>query len=253
MKAVILAGGIGSRLYPLSTEENPKQFLTPFNGKSLLEDTIDRVVTVSSSIHISTQERWVARIQNIQLPTDPKLIIEPCSRNTGPATAYAIAKFSDDDIVGFFPSDNYITPNKEFVRSVNVAVNLVKKNDTVVLLGVTPTEPHTGYGYIKHNGNTVISFKEKPTKEIAKRYLEAGNYLWNSGIFLFRVGKMKQLFKQHVTSIAAWLDEDGSDTGFAELEKISIDYAVMEKVGPSDIQVVPGSCTWSDLGSFDAL
>ena len=120
MKAVILAGGIGGRLYPLSTEGNPKQFLTPFNGKSLLEDTIDRAVMVSSSIHISTQERWATRIQNIKLPTNPKLIIEPCSRNTGPATAYAITKFSDDDIVGFFPSDHYITPNNEFVWSVNV-------------------------------------------------------------------------------------------------------------------------------------
>ena len=253
MKAIVLAGGIGSRLHPLSTEENPKQFLSLFNEKSLLTNTIERIKPVSDAIYVNTRERWIPHIQKTKLPASIEFIVEPYSRNTGPAIAYCITKFSDDAIVGFFPSDHYIATNEEFARSIGAAVALVKKNDTAVLFGIEPTEPCTEYGYIHHNDETVIAFKEKPQKDVAEHYLETGNYLWNSGMLFFRVGKMKALFRKYAAKIADWLEHDCTDATFAKLEKISIDYAVMEKASEDELQVVPCSFTWSDLGTFTAI
>ena len=254
MKAVILAGGVGSRLYPLSTEECPKQFLPLFNEKSLLANTVERVAPVTDKVYISTRACWVPRMQKErQFTHDINFIVEPCGRNTGPAIAYCISKFADDDIVGFFPSDHFISPEDVFAEAVLKADRLVREKDAVVLFGINPTEPCTEFGYIHHSGSSILSFKEKPDQETAEKYLKTGNHLWNSGMFFFRVGKMKALFKSYAKKISDWLERDRSDRGFEQLEKVSIDYAVMEKAKGTDLQVVPCSFIWSDLGTFDAV
>ena len=254
MKAVVLAGGIGSRLHPLSTEESPKQFLPLFNDKSLLVNTVERVAPVSDAVYISTRKQWVPRMLEEGLSSSfTDFIIEPCGRNTGPAIAYCISKLSDDDIVGFFPSDHFISPDTVFAQAVRAATELVKKNDTVVLFGIKPTEPCTEFGYIQHENDAILAFKEKPQEEVAKQYIESGGYLWNSGMFFFRVGKMKTLFKKYAKQISDWLEHRCTDEAFTLLDKESIDYAVMEKAGRNELQVVPCSFTWSDLGTFTAL
>lgn len=257
MKSVILAGGVGSRLHPLSTEERPKQFLHLFNEKSLLVNTLERIAPFSEEMHISTRKRWVPRIKEecagFHGSLSLNFILEPCRRNTCPAIAYCISKFADDDVVGFFPSDHFISPSDVFAANVKEAEKLVKENDTVVLLGINPTEPCTGYGYIQHKGNAILAFKEKPEEEVAKQYLASGDYLWNGGMFFFRVGKMKSLFQKHAKEVSNWLEHDRSDASFEKLEEISIDYAVMEKAQKNDLQVIPCSFTWSDLGTFAAL
>lgn len=254
MESIILAGGIGSRLSPLSTEENPKQFLRLFNEKSLLANTLERIAPVSDTIHISTRKQWTPHIQrDAHIPVDINLILEPCGRNTGPAIAYCISKLTDDTVVGFFPSDHFIDRHEQFVRAVRIAIDLVKKNDTVVLFGITPTEACTEFGYIHYSDNTILAFKEKPEESLAEQYLASGKYLWNSGMFFFRVGKMKELFKIYAKQLHDWLEHDRTDETFALLEKISIDHAVMEKIEGNELQVVPCSFTWSDLGSFTAI
>ena len=272
---IIISGGIGTRLWPLSTEEFPKQFHSFINGKTLLQETTERVLKLKPEyppIFITQEKyRFLVSEQIKDLCGDAKIILEPEGRNTAPAVAaashYVKTNFIDSIIV-VFPSDHFIGDEKAFRRSIESGIEAAKSNK-IVTFGVKPTEPNTGYGYIekgnKNNLNSfqVISFHEKPHYEKAKEYVTEGSFLWNSGIYMFKPGVMlKELLVEHsalVTNTVASVDELEIDSNFLRLDKkqfmrnksISIDSAVMEKTESSVLTEL--DCDWSDLGSWNSI
>lgn len=270
---VIMAGGVGSRLYPISTPEHPKQFIDLLDcGKSLIQLTYERFLKVSPDAHfwVVTSAKYIHFI-NEQLPDIPaeQILAEPEARNTAPCIAYACWKIrqkhpSANIIVT--PSDAYVPDCEAFARTMQTALEFTASRHAIVCVGITPTSPHTGYGYIHASGGDgvvkVSEFKEKPSAEIAEKYLAEGGYYWNAGIFVWNVQTIEKELRTHAPQICAVMDElapslytsrETSELArlFPVCEKISIDYAVMEK--SSDIYMIPGLWTWSDLGSFEAI
>lgn len=270
---VIMAGGIGSRLYPISTPEHPKQFIDLLDcGKSLIQLTYERFLKVSPDAHfwVVTSAKYIHFI-NEQLPDIPaeQILAEPEARNTAPCIAYACWKIrqkhpSANIIVT--PSDAYVPDCEAFARTMQTALEFTASRHAIVCVGITPTSPHTGYGYIHAGGGDgvvkVSEFKEKPSAEIAEKYLAEGGYYWNAGIFVWNAQTIEEELRTHAPQICTVMDEltpslytpkEESELArlFPTCEKISIDYAVMEK--SSDIYMIPGLWTWSDLGSFEAI
>lgn len=273
---VIMAGGIGSRFWPMSTPEYPKQFIDVMGvGKSLIQLTVERFKDIcpKENFWVVTSEKYVDIVKE-QLPQIPAqhILAEPEARNTAPCIAYACWKirkeFPQANIV-VTPSDALVIDTAEFARCIAVALEKTANSQAIVTLGMMPTRPETGYGYIAAQGEAdakgickVEAFKEKPDAETAKGYLAAGNYFWNAGIFVWNADTITNAIRRYAPQIAGVMDElepalfTDKETEelkrlFPTCEKISIDYAVMEKA--EDIFVLPAEFGWSDLGSWGSL
>ncbi len=270
-----MAGGQGTRLFPLSTPEKPKQFLDLADrGRTLIQLTYDRFLQVDPQARfwVVTSSAYVPIVKE-QLPDIPaeQILAEPEPRNTAPCIALACwkikAKYPDANIV-VSPSDAYVPDHKSFASTLAEALAFTASRRAIVTVGINPTEPNTGYGYIQQGPKAeggihkVIAFKEKPSLEVAQRYLAEGGYLWNAGIFVWNIDTIEAELRAHAPKIAGVMDaiapdfytsgEDGSLARlFPTCEKISIDYAVMEK--SADVYTIGASWAWSDLGSFAAI
>lgn len=264
MKAVIMCGGSGTRLWPISRKSNPKQFAPLFNGKSLFELTLERNLNLVDEFIIVVNELQLPLCQK-QIPKiisdKVKFIIEPIGRNTAPAITLAALLAKDSDLL-ILASDHLIKDQVSYENCVANAQNLAQ-NKNLVTFGINPEYPEIGYGYIEADKNDVISFKEKPNLETAKKYIESGNYYWNSGMFFFNSTTYLNELKNYQEEIFIMSDRaltnakvEGNiykvlENDMLSIPKDSIDYAVMEK--SKVVKVVPSAFIWSDLGSFDAL
>lgn len=257
---VILTGGIGSRLWPLSRKSQPKQYLEIFEGKSLFEMTVDR------NSHLAGKVMVVGNADNHHLSgkvmdkteTSYVNIVEATPRNTAAAIAFAAFASNPDDVLIITPSDHIIDKMEDYNKAISEAI-LKAEEGFIVTFGIIPTKPETGYGYIESKGDKVLSFREKPNETTAKEFIARGNFLWNSGMFCFKAGVLLDELKQfqpdvYEKSKAVW---EANKEGFLDLDlsleipSISIDYAVMER--SKKIKVVPAAFSWSDLGSFESV
>lgn len=271
--AVIMAGGSGTRFWPLSRGSRPKQFLPLTSKLPLIAETMKRMsgLTTPARISVVCGARHVALVKKALPKLSAKnIVVEPEARNTAPAIALACMHVAHDDPQGVLvvlPSDQHVADVEAFQAAVQEAVRVAETGE-IVTLGIAPTRPETGYGYIrvgaKHSGaaHKVAAFEEKPNLQTAKGYLASGDYLWNAGIFVFRADVMLEALTTHLPEsgkpIAALREAWGSRRlsavlrrEFKKLPSTSIDYAVAEKA--SNISVVPADCGWSDVGSFNAL
>ena len=257
---IILCGGSGTRLWPLSRTLMPKQFVKLFNGKSLFELTVERNSKIcDKNFIISNAEQYFLALD--QLGDNAKFLLEPIGRNTAPAIALACFALDPDEIVLVTPSDHLIKNETAYAQVVKKAKNFASDNE-LVTFGITPTFAETGFGYIEANDYEVKAFHEKPDIVTATTYLEAGNYYWNSGMFCFKARVFLDELKKYspdiyTTSLEAYNNANKEDMirikhqDMMQIPDDSIDYAVMEK---SDIvKVIPSDIGWSDVGSFDAL
>ncbi len=276
---VIMAGGIGSRFWPMSTVDNPKQFIDILGvGRSLLQLTYDRFsgICPPENFWVVTNKKY-SDIVRIQLPDVPpeNILLEPCRRNTAPCIAYASWRIKAKDPkanVVVTPSDHIIMDTQEFRRVVKSCMKFTAETDAIVTLGMTPNRPETGYGYIKADLSTssprnkeiyrIDAFKEKPNLETAMEYIRQNNYFWNAGIFIWSVSTIVNAFRVYCPSISKVFEgmlqiygtpqeRDLVDTQYPECENISVDYAIMEKA--EEIFVCPANFGWSDLGSWGSL
>jgi mannose-1-phosphate guanylyltransferase len=266
MTNIILCGGNGTRLWPLSRTLMPKQFVKLFEGESLFRKTVTRNQKIcDAQFIVSNAEQYFLAFDEIEEMAinnyKSKYLLEPVGRNTAPAIALACLALDAEEIVLVTPSDHLIKDEKAYLEVVTRAKELAL-TDKLVTFGITPQYPETGFGYIEADGEEVLSFKEKPDTVTAQGYLDAGNYYWNSGMFCFKAGIFLEELKKHSPEIyeasllaynSAKTDEMiriAYDDMFA-IPEDSIDYAVMEK--SDKVKVIPSDIAWSDLGSFDAV
>lgn len=268
MKVIILAGGGGTRLFPLSRDCYPKQFLHVIGDKSLLAQTIERFLGLveARDIIIVTNERYIFHVQ-AELKTinaqKAHIITEPMGKNTAPAIALAqsycqdVLQCDDDEILFVSPSDHLIKPIDAFQDLIKNAQDVAK--DNIVTLGIKPTKPEIGYGYIEAEKNNnlakkVISFKEKPDLVTAKEYIASGNYYWNGGMFMFSIATMQAELTKYMPAIID-ITQNGYQyivDNFINMPNISIDYAVAEK--SQKMMMIPmENIYWNDIGSFDTI
>jgi len=263
LKSIVLAGGSGTRLWPISRKLMPKQFVKLFDDYSLFQKTILRNQKISESqLVISNQDQYFLAYDQLEtLGMKEDFLLEPVGRNTAPAIALACMALDSEDIVMVSPSDHLISDEKAYVEVVNSAKEYAK-DGYLVTFGIKPSYAETGYGYIEADGEDVLSFKEKPDEQRAKAYIEQGNYYWNSGIFCFKVSTFLEELEKcspKIYEASKRAYENCVDDGIVRIKKEdmlnipedSIDYAVMEK--STKVKVVPSDMGWSDLGSFDAL
>lgn len=276
---VIMAGGAGSRLWPMSTQACPKQFLRPDgNGKSFLQLTYERFCTIvpPENIIVVTAHNYASMVKEHlkDLPQE-NLLLEPYSRNTAPCIAYAtysILKRNPDAVVAVTPSDHIIVDEGSFRANVVSALEFASHNDVLVTIGVTPTRPDPNYGYIQAKGGKdaskegealkVKTFTEKPPVEIARVFINSGEFLWNSGIFAWKASVIKKEMDEHMKEMCGWFSgwEDAVGTpheaafiekAYAGCERTSIDFGVMEKT--SSAWVYPATFGWWDIGSWNSI
>ncbi len=272
---VIMCGGIGSRFWPYSRANRPKQFIDFLGtGRSLLQMTFDRLnsVVLPENVYVVTNVQYADLVRE-QLPelSADKVMCEPARRNTAPCIAwatYAIAARDPEASIVVMPSDHLITREQEFINCLERGFEFVENNDALLTLGICPTRPETGYGYIQM-GREVIpgimkvkTFTEKPDIDLARVFLDSGEFLWNSGLFLWRAEVIKEAFRAHATDWIAQFDDDAQVFGtpqeqawiekhFAGCPSISIDYAIMEKA--PNVYVERSSFGWTDLGTWGSL
>lgn len=276
---VILAGGAGSRFWPISSEELPKQFLDILGcGRTLIQLTLERFngLIPKENVWVVTAEKYREIVME-QLPEIPSsnILCEPCRRNTAPCICYVswkIKKLNTKANIVVSPSDHLVVDIQAFQSAIDDSLSFAAETDAVVTLGLKPTRPETGYGYIKadltysssrkHNIFRVDEFKEKPTLEVAKEYIQSPNYLWNSGIFIWNVNTIINAFRVYepeVLSIFEGLmpyygtdkEQNKIDESYPQCKNISVDYAILEKA--EEIFVFPASFSWSDLGTWNSL
>jgi mannose-1-phosphate guanylyltransferase len=268
-----MAGGVGSRFWPFSTNEKPKQFLDFFGtGRSLLRMTYERLdgIVPASNVFIVTNKIYKETILE-QLPelTENQVLLEPMRRNTAPCIAYAVYRIQKQNPkanIVVLPSDHLITNEKEFQRVITEGFRFVANNDALLTLGMKPTRPETGYGYIQVNSREAITkvktFTEKPNLEMAQTFLASGEFLWNSGIFVWSVEQIRAalqrflpelsaLFAQAAEHIGTEREKEAIERVFSECRAISIDYGVMEKA--ENVYVHMGDFGWSDMGTWGSL
>lgn len=271
--ALIMAGGVGSRFWPQSTPENPKQFLSLVSEKAMIQMTYDRMkkIVPKEKIFIVTNYNYVDKVKE-QIPEikDINIITEPCSRNTAPcillSTIYIKNIYKNANIV-CVSSDSHIENENKFMDDISLANEFVtKKQDAIVTIGIKPTRPETNYGYIKYEHSDdkvlkVLRFVEKPNLELAKKYYESKEYLWNAGMFIFNAESILKEFKNNVpkeynllinlpkhinSEYYKFLNEN-----YEKCEKISIDYAVMEK--SNNVYTIPTEIGWDDIGTWNSV
>lgn len=271
---VIMAGGGGTRFWPLSRQATPKQLLN-LSGKDLMvNEAIDRLSKTAdkADIFIVTNKTQVAKMLEATNGRIQKnhILSEPSARNTSACIGYAameIVKKYGDGIMVITPSDAYIKNEAEFTRILGIAVKAAEEKDALVTVGITPTFAATGYGYIKfqksgENVLKVLEFKEKPDEATAKKYVESGEYAWNSGMFIWKASTILKKFEKYLPEIYEDLQKIGDAMNTADelkvieeiypkINSISVDYGIMEKA--DDVFVVPGEFGWNDVGSFDML
>ncbi len=264
MKCIILAGGGGLRLWPLSRQKYPKQFLKIGTENTMFQETVRRNSAFSESFMVVTNDefRFIVEQQMNWLEVDEYTsVLETVGRNTAPAITIAALLSDPEEILFVVPADAKIISGKEYEDAVNKAMDLAAEGN-IVTFGITPSMPHTGYGYIKYEGADVKEFKEKPDLKTAEGYLAQGGYLWNSGMFMFRAGVFLEEMKKYRKDIYdACVELSQALEGSREillpkelLEKIpaeSVDYAVMEK--SEKMKVVKSDFYWNDIGGFEAL
>ncbi len=272
MRCVILAGGSGTRFWPYSRKNNPKQMLNIIGEQSMLQITVDRLnkLKSTSEIYIITKKELYTPIIKTIKDIDPEnVIIEPSAKNTAPAIGLVAEKIytkNKNAVMGIFPADHLIVGHKNFEKSMDDAFALVKKKDHLVTIGVKPTYPSTAYGYIQYEpdnknkvGYHVKTFAEKPHKKLAKRFISSGDFLWNSGIFIWNVGTLLAALEKYMpelhdslSNIRKRMEASRSyDDIWESITPESIDYGVMEKA--NNIFVIPAEFEWNDLGSWGAL
>ncbi len=274
---VIMCGGVGSRFWPFSRQDRPKQFLDFFGtGRSLLQMTVDRVLPIVShkNIFLVTNEAYSSLIKE-QLPEIPQenILLEPARRNTAPCVCWAahhILALDPEAAIMTLPSDHLILKENAFVEAMDKGIDFVRNHDALLTLGITPHSPETGYGYIQRGKEVdscpgimkVKSFTEKPNLEMAKVLLASGDFFWNSGIFIWRADAILKAFATYAPEIAEIFDLGNNlyaterERAFIEQEfpnapGISIDYAIMEKA--SNVYLHTVDFGWSDLGTWKAL
>lgn len=276
---VILAGGAGSRFWPISSEELPKQFLDILGcGRTLIQLTLERFngLIPKENVWVVTAEKYREIVME-QLPEIPSgnILCEPCRRNTAPCICYVswkIKKLNTKANIVVSPSDHLVVDIQAFQSAIDDSLSFAAETDAVVTLGLKPTRPETGYGYIKadltysssrkHNIFRVDEFKEKPTLEIAKEYIQSPNYLWNSGIFIWNVNTIINAFRVYEPEVSSIFEElmpyygtdeeqNKIDESYPQCKNISVDYAILEKA--EEIFVFPASFSWSDLGTWNSL
>ena len=271
---VIMAGGVGSRFWPLSTEQFPKQFHDMLGtGSTLIQKTVSRFEKIipSENILIATNKKYEKLVFE-QLPKiSPKqLLLEPAMRNTAPCILYSAFKIHHENPNGIMvvaPSDHWIEDEQEFLKNIKTAFDFCSENDALVTLGIQPTTPNTGYGYIQfeNSGNElkkVKKFTEKPNLEKAEQFLKSGDYLWNAGIFVWSVKSILNAFKTHLPEMYALfykgennyntaLETSFIETNYTFSENISIDFGIMEKA--NNVFVLPVNFAWNDLGTWSSL
>lgn len=272
-----MAGGVGSRFWPMSTPEKPKQFIDVLGtGRTLLQLTADRFTGICppENVWVVTAEKYrdIVKEQLPEVPDD-HILLEPCMRNTAPCIAYVswkIKKRYPEANLVVSASDHVVTDVEEFVRVIRKGLEFTGSEDRILTLGMKPTRPETGYGYIKMEREAlgegeirkVEGFKEKPDRMTAEKYLREGGYTWNSGIFLWSVSTVEKAFRFYQPEMSALFDslEDYFYTEkereiisqkFPDCEKISVDYAIMEHA--QNIYVFPADFGWSDLGTWGSL
>ncbi len=272
---VIMSGGVGSRFWPFSKEGKPKQFLDFFGtGRSLLQSTFDRFkqIVPVENIYIVTNDAYAGMTKQ-QLPElkDSQLLLEPIRRNTAPAIAYAsfrINAIDPDANIVVAPSDHLIVNTDEFVADIEKGLDFVEKNKVLLTLGIKPSRPETGYGYIQVSEEVtggihkVKAFTEKPNLELARKFVDSGEFVWNSGIFLWNVRTIMDAFRKYLPDINQKFSEGKDlfntpkekkfiDASFPFCPNISIDYGILEKA--DNVYVNISNFGWSDLGTWGAL
>ena len=276
---VIMAGGVGSRFWPMSTEERPKQFIDVLGtGKTLLQLTVERFGSLidAKNIWVVTNRAYVDIVRD-QLPDMPagNILCEPCRRNTAPCIAYVSWRIKAQDPkanIVVTPSDHVVMNVQEFQRVITECMDFTADSDAIVTLGMKPTRPETGYGYIQADLSAsslrnksiyrVDSFREKPDLETAEKYIKKNNYFWNAGIFIWNVGtivnafriyqpKLNKIFEQLLPVYGTAEEQKAINEQFPKCENISVDYAIMEKA--EEIFVCPADFGWSDLGTWGSL
>lgn len=271
-----MAGGVGTRFWPKSRKSNPKQFLSLFGETSMIQQTVERLdgFVDGKQVVVVTNQDYTTLVQN-QLPSvDPTHIIgEPVARNTAPCIASAAALLNKKDpesVMIVLPADHRIGNPKEFKRVLKTAVETAKSQDSLVTIGIKPNRPETGYGYIhrsegaeveefSHPVYRVQKFTEKPNIEKATEFFESGDYLWNSGIFIWKTSTILNAFEKHLPEIYSNVEtlqksdfsEQDVRTFYEACPSISIDYGIMEKA--EKVHVVPGDFDWNDVGSWTAV
>ncbi len=267
-KALVLAGGSGTRFWPLSRASRPKQLLALEGDESLLVRTVRRLAPLvePSSVWVGTTRSLADQVRE-QLPEVPadQILAEPEGRDTTAAIGWSLDQMdAEDSVVAVLPADHRVGDERAFRATLAQAVEIVGTQDRVMTLGVLPRWPEPGFGYLElgevENPRTglrrVAAFKEKPDPETAETYFRGGNHLWNAGIFVFRGGRLLELIGLHEPDVADGLRRirerpERLDLFYGQLPKISIDFAVMEKC--DDLGTLPLDCDWSDLGSWEAL
>ena len=276
---VIMAGGVGSRFWPMSTAEKPKQFIDVLGiGKSLLQLTVERFDTIvpTENVWVVTNKNYAAIVAE-QLPDMPAdhILCEPCRRNTAPCIAYVSWRIKSKDPkanIVVSPSDHVVMDTQEYRRVVTECLKFTGESDAIVTLGMKPSRPETGYGYIEANLSAqslrnkeifrVDSFREKPDLKTAQQYIAKNNYFWNAGIFIWNVSTIVNAFRIYQPAMAKIFEsllpiygtaeeQARIDEMFPECENISVDYAIMEKA--DEIFVCPADFGWSDLGTWGSL
>lgn len=278
---VIMAGGVGSRFWPYSRSHRPKQFLDFFGtGRSLLQQTVDRfskIIPVENILVVTNVMYRDLILEQVPALKPEQVLCEPARRNTAPCIAYAIAHISsktDRANIVVAASDHLIMQEDEFRRVISVGLDFVEKHDVLLTLGMKPTRPETGYGYIQKDygeGSVadapagirpVKTFTEKPNLELAKVFLQSGEFLWNSGIFLWNLATIRRNFRKYMPEIAeAFMqgehlmgtpeEEEYIRQVFSVVPSISVDYGIMEKA--EEVYVMEADFGWSDLGTWGSL
>ena len=270
-----MAGGVGSRFWPVSTQYFPKQFHDMLGtGETLIQKTFNRLARLipSENIFILTNERYNDLVfEQLQGVTKRQVVLEPAMRNTAPCILYAslkIQKENKDAVMIVAPSDHWIEDEDTFSENVKTAFDFCESNDALMTLGITPTFPNTGYGYIEYDKTStneiksVNQFREKPDYETAKTFLDQGNFLWNAGIFMWSVKTVINTFKSNQPELFELFEsgfnvyntefeDDFIRDNYGKAENISVDYAIMEKSG--NVYVIPATFDWNDLGTWGSL
>ena len=273
--AILMAGGVGSRFWPVSTQDFPKQFHDMLGtGDTLIQKTFNRLANLipKENIFILTNERYNDLVFE-QLPdvTKRQVVLEPAMRNTAPCILYAalkIQKENEDAVMIVAPSDHWIEDENAFSNNVQQAFDFCSKNDALMTLGIQPTFPNTGYGYIEYDKSSednikpVHQFREKPDYNTAKSFIEQGNFLWNAGIFMWSVNsclkafktnqpKLYSLFESGLGVYNTAFEDDFIRDNYAKAENVSVDYAIMEQ--SKNVYVIPATFDWNDLGTWGSL